>query len=578
MEKHFNKIAGKNGFYDFEDKLNYFDYFDIKGEDLENAFLLFKKYENNMHELKVNIEQRIKERYEFYITHSYKKEKKEFVKVKNDGERKIVKSLFTSLVFLGARLVSQEYVLLSTINKLIYNVDLRVFKFFNEKFNYNIYKKSLKEYYETLTTFGLSYLDTDIDTFNIFQRMDEYIEKDLYSLKAYKDIFLFMWMYTYIKYSCDLSDYAFKINDSKRSYPKINSNVLVPMNYDRFFDEEGFEEENEKRKTIVNDFRGWSLEPYYITIENQVRDYYKQLMLVGNVNLNDYFVVADEIKKIYLNKPYYSVVELEQTLFTEASAASQKLYTMEEIEFIIKYVTFDKKSEEYRNYKLDNFYDLIYKKPILEFRDSNGNPILLAFPEFIWMAYHMQREYHFFDKKLSKTFNVMLRKDYNPTINEQLKKIEKRFGVMKAIDPKTLPFFIDEKNNGVNSSLVDCILYDKALNRLFFVLTNFYSAENIDWINAKRTIDTYGLNSRIVSMMFSRTFNTVAKDLKKLKKQIKKLGIELNGDESEIKIEGILFINDILNAIPVMKVDKYPVHIVSVSTMEYFTTSYIYKK
>ncbi|WP_338984503.1 hypothetical protein [Spiroplasma endosymbiont of Diplazon laetatorius] len=577
MEKHFNKIAGKNGFYDFEDKLNYFDYFGIKGEDLENVFLLFKKYENNMHELKNNIYQRIMERYTFYTNHTYNKETKKFVKVKNDSEKRVAKALFTSVVFLGARLVSQEYVLLSTINKLIYNVNLRVFKFFNEKFNYKIYKKSLKEYYETLSTFGIFFMDQNTETYSILSNMDEYIDKDYYSLEAYKDIFLFMWMYTYIKFSCDLSDYKFKYDDSKRLYPKFNSNVLSPMDYDHIFNEVGFEQENAKRIDTVEDFRGWSLEPYYITIENQIREYYKDLMLVGTVNLNQYFYVADVIKEIYLNFSYYTYDELANSLFTEASTATDKIYTKEELDFIIEYCSLNLEKEEYKTAKVDDLYDVIYKKPLFNFKDQKGNRLLIAYPEFVWMSYQMQKEYHFFDKELSKKFNARLKVDYNPILNDQLKKVEKRFGVMKAFDPNEIQFFAESKNHTQQNPLTDCVLYDPALNRLLFVLTNFYSVENIDWLNAKRTIDTYAISSKIIPSIFSRSFSVIMKDIKKIKKQMRKMGVKFE-DEENVKVEGIVFINDILNAIPKVKVNDFTVHVVGISTMEYFTNSYIYKK
>ncbi|QHX36790.1 hypothetical protein [Spiroplasma sp. BIUS-1] len=577
MEKHFNKISGKNGFYDFEDKLNYFEYFGIKGEDLENVFLLFKKYENNMHALKTSVEEKIKDRYEFYINNSYNKSTKKFTKIRDAGEKIISKALFTSSIFLGARLVSQEYVLLSTINKLIYNVDLRVFKFGNEKFSYHIYKKSLKEYYETLSTFGYFIMEENEETLNIFERMDEYSEKNLYSLEAYKDIFLYLWMYTYIKFSCDLSDYKFKYDDTKRVYPKIKNNVLSPMDYDKFFDEEGFEEENLKKESTVQDLRDWSLEPYYITLENKIRDYYKELNLVGTVSLDEYFIVADEIKKIYLKNTKYNVLELSKTLFTEAGAVSEKIYTNEEIDFIIKYLTFDRKFEDYKNLKLDDFYNEVYKRPIFEFKNSNKDIVLLSFPEFIWMSYHMQKQYHFFDKTLSKTFNTKLRKDYHEIINDQLLRIEKRFKVMKALDLNDIPFFIESKMHTPENVLANTLLFDPTANRLLFVLTNFYSEENIDWLNAKRTIDTFLSDAKIAQQMFSKVFGFVSKDIKKLKKQLKKLGLEID-ENVDLKIEGILFINDILNAIPKINVNGYTVHIAGISTIEYFTTSFIYKK
>ncbi|AGR42272.1 hypothetical protein [Spiroplasma diminutum] len=577
MEKRFNKISGKNGFYDYDNQLNYFEYFNIKGEDLEKAFLLFKKYENNMHELKQNIESQIQMRYEFYISNSYNKETKRFTPVRNESDRRVAKAMFTSSIILASRLILQEYNMLSTVNKLLYNVDIKVVKLFKEKYNYSIYKKSLKEYYETLSAWSLFFYEKNNETSLILSKMDEYVEKDIYFLEEYKDIFLYFWMYTYIKSSCDLSDYKYKHDNTKRVYPRVNNNVLSPMDFDYIFKYDNDFDEEEKRKLLVKDFRSWSLEAYYASIEEHKNKYYNELKIWDNLTFNEYFKLSNSLSNIFLNSSYYLMEQLEKEVFTETASKNEKIHTKEEVEFVINFLTFDKNPRDYHDLKIDSYYNLIYKKPIFNYIDSNYNRILISFPEFIWMSHEIQRDYNFMDREIVQNFNRLLKNDFHYTLNDQLKKIQKRFNIITAFDTDKISLFSNDGVAMFDRTIANSVIYNPTLNIIMLVLTNFYSNENISWLNAKRTIDTFSPDSKLVQTIFSKTLNVVSKDIKKLKKQLKKMGIVFK-DEENVRIEGLLFVNDVLSAIPKVKVSGFDIHIVDISTMEYFTNSYIYKK
>ncbi|WP_339030521.1 hypothetical protein [Spiroplasma endosymbiont of Cantharis nigra] len=573
MRKHFNKIAGNNGFFDFEEKLNFFEYFDINNNDLTNAFDVLKKYEKNMKNLRNMMENQIIERFNFYVNNSFNKKDNSFVENKTEQEKKLSKALVISAIFLAARLISQEYITLSTSNEFLYQDENNS----DSSFNFKNYKNSLKGFYETLTAWGLYFTDDCIENLSILSRMDEYIKKDVYSMKRYKDIFLYLWLYTHVKNSCDLTTYKNNASEIKSFFPKITGNALAPLNYEYIFDQGEYPDEAEIRKNIINDFKAWSLEAYDNVINNQIKKYYKSADFLENLNFEEYFNLVDLLKNMYLKRNFYSLGDIQANMAQESSDAGSINYSTEQIELTSNYLVFNKNSGEFNNKNIDEYYSLIYKKPILSFLNQNKAKILITYPEFLWMAKHMQKRYHFFDSNISNKFFLMLKKDYSLILNQQLKKIERRFNNIKVFNANELLIFRPSDDKEQNNSIANSIIYDPWLNKIFVILVNFFPPENIDWLNEKRTIDTLSENSNYVANIFSEPLNFVLKELKKIKKQLKKLELKFS-DEKTVEVEGILFVNDILNAIPKVEVNGVNVYVSSISAMEHFTNSYIYKK
>ncbi|WP_053946367.1 hypothetical protein [Spiroplasma cantharicola] len=573
MKTNFNKISGNNGFFDFEEKLNFFDYFNINSTDLKDAFSVLRKYENNMLTLKRMMESQITTRLNFYINNSFNKIENKFVENKTNEEKKLSKALVVSVIFLAARLVSQEYITLTTSSEYAYEYENSS----NKSFNFENYKKSLKSYYETLTAWAMYFMDSNIENLSILSRMDEYIKKNVYSMERYKDIILYLWLYTHVKNSCDLTKYKNDASELKAFFPKITENVLAPLNYEYIFDQQEYQEEAEIRKKIVSDLKIWKIKEYDNVIKNLIIKYYKTLNFSETLVFNDYFNLIDIIKDMFLKKNFYSLDDITSNLLNPNSAAVPRIYSSEEVELTVKNLEFDKNAIDFNYKAIEQYYNLIYKKPLLSFLNKNQSKILVAYPEFIWMANHMQKKYNLFDSNISKKICAMLKEEYFLTLNQQLKKIERRFRNLKVFNPNDLSIFKATDDKTQNKIEVNSIVYDPSLNKLFVVLVNFYPPENIDWLNEKRTIDTLSENSNYVANLFSEPLNFVLKELKKIKKQLKKLELKFS-DEKEVTVEGILFVNDILNAVPKVDVNGVNVYVSSISTMEHFTNSYIYKK
>ncbi|AGR41390.1 hypothetical protein [Spiroplasma taiwanense] len=557
MIKDFNKISGKANFYDYNNQLNYFDYFGITDRDLENVFKVFKMNQKKPEFLLKILSSKINEKISFYISNVYINGK--LHKLTLPADFIASKAFLSGLFYTAARLLIQEFVLLSTANKTTFNVDLKVFKFGNEKFKYYMYKNSLKKYYQSIFSWTIPLLENNSDTINIFSNLDKLIENKAYNLKLYKDLFICIWMHTYIKEFCEIKEY-FSINNLEEEI-EFRFNVLNPINYDLLFKkEDSFEKQ--KRIDIIKTFYERKDEKIELEIKQLKNKVFKKIKLFNSITLYQWFLILEQIKMSFKICDLYELKTYVDSLHEIVIENIDKNIEKDDLLSLVKMLL------NYKNSK--DFISIFYKHPIISFTNSTSTRYLISFPEFIWLTENFLNKYTYFEKEILNIFNNEIKVELHYFLNNKLKIISKKYSSIVVYEPENNKYFWKQAKKDVRNLKVNSVIYEKRLDKTFFVINDFFINNLENEQNMKRSFENTNEFNNIFQKNYSAKISTFEKDIRKIKKQLK-----IKQDTVD---EFIIITNDILNLYPKVKFKDLTFYIADITTLDYFLNNFLYKK
>ncbi|QGS52092.1 hypothetical protein [Spiroplasma tabanidicola] len=570
----FKKLSGRGNFYDFNSQLNYFDYFGITPDDIKLMINIMSKNENRMADFFYELEKEIYKKIQFYSTH-LRDSHLGFIAVGEEKLKESGRAFVCSMLYLSARLLAQEYMLLSTVNKTKYNVDLRVHKFGNEKFSYKIYLQSLRVFYESLSAWSFAIMGQDFEYLIYFTKMDEFVDTKIYDLKAYKDLFMLIWMQSYVKQAKELREYILELEPDNLSSIKVAYNALKPLNFDSIFklDDDDLEI---KRKEFIFDYNIWIDDSLKRSIRANREDIYSKVSYSESLNLNEYLEI---LETLIFSFRYYNVYDYEgyvTNLYGTIFKHFHNRLSGEWVVSLIKNITYSRQRDEpFKKNVLEDFYqEGIYKKPLLAFFDNNKKSNLVGFPEIIWMSFHAHKEWMLFDASILTNFNKLMNSRLREMLKDSLVSLHKRFSIIKNIEPEKIPFFQQKANinrGSVDEVFVDAIAYEENIKKCFFFVNHFFPEAPQMWHIYKCGLITYKGLDNIIKKVITPRFNIIFKDYKKISKQLKL--------PKDCQFSMVLLVNDILEVNPRIDLDNgIKLYIVAFPAIEHFLTNFIYKK
>ncbi|AHI53059.1 hypothetical protein [Spiroplasma culicicola] len=568
VERFFQKLSGRGDFYDFDDQLNYFDYFGIEPEDIIKMFEALEQNSNRMGSYMLELEQMIFERFEFYSS-NIRDAKAGFIKIFDEKTIQSGRAYVASMIYLGARLIAQEFVLLSTANKANFSVDLRVYKFGEEKYNYRLYLKSLRTFYESLSAWSYVFIKNNEEMLTFFSKMDDYIDRKIYDLKVYKDIFMLIWVYAYVKQAKDIRDYHLSLDPQTEQHVTIRKNVLNPLNFEELFALKEHDEEK-KRRARIDDYKLWVDPDLKQNIKDTKTDLLDAVPFNKIINLRDYFNVLDKLVFSFEYYNFYDYQGYMTNLFETVQKALGEKVNNDLLEEIIKNSIFYNMTFHTTDV-LNDFYEIgIYKRPLIGFNDSQRRFFVMGYPEIIWMAIKSQEEYMLFDSPIRNKMHELVIDKMHDMLNTSLQKLAKRFAVINIFNPEDVPYFANRSRDKKANLLVDAIAYEKNAENCFFFFNNFFKDSPLMWDIYRNSLKTSVGPGNLLDRIVKNRYSLFAKDLKKIKKQM--------GLPKDAKISVVLIVNDVLEVNPKIETEEYDIYVVDYSTIEFFLTSFIYKK
>ncbi|QEH62040.1 hypothetical protein SCHIN_v1c08450 [Spiroplasma chinense] len=566
-ERYFQKISGRGNFYDFDDQLNYFDYFGIEPEDIIQMFDELEKNEKRMGSYLLELEQMIYDRVEFYST-NVRDAKAGFIRIFDEKTIQSGRAFVASMIYLGARLLAQEFVLLSTVNKANFSVDLRVYKFDKEKYNYRIYQNSLRIFYEALSAWSYTFIKNNEDMLSFFSKMDDFIDKKIYDLKAYKDLFMLIWMYSYAKQAKDARDFHLSLDPKTEAYVKVDRNVLKPLKFGSLLELD--KEEQDRKERRIEDLTLWIDPELRQMAKDTKEELFKDVPFSKFLTLEDYIKVLD---KLIFSFEYYNVYDYTgymTNLFETIQKVFGEKINFEMLTDMIKDATFYNITTHTTDV-LDDFYETgIYKRPLLGFNDTQRRFFIVGYPEMIWMSIHAQKEYMLFDSVVRNKMFELRDEKMHDMVNWTIWKLGKRFAVIENIDPNNVPYFATRNRDKKTNNLVDAIAYERNANICFFFFNNIFTDNAEPWAKYKDSLKTIIGPGNLVDRVVKNRYSSFAKDIKKLRKQMNL--------PKDVKFSVVLLVNEVLEVDPKIEMEDYNIFIVDYSTLEFFLTSFIYKK
>ncbi|QBQ07885.1 hypothetical protein SGLAD_v1c06860 [Spiroplasma gladiatoris] len=571
-KRYYQRLSGRGNFYDYNSQLNYFDYFGIDNNDIKIMFDLLKKNEYRIKEFYYELEEKIFQRISFYSSH-IRDAKSGFIKLSEQKKIQSGNAFICSMIYLGSRLLAQEFVLLTTVNRSKFNVDLKVFKFGEEKYNYRLYLKSLRTFFESLSSWSYAIIKNDFEHLLYFSKMDNFVDQKIYDLKAYKDLFMLIWMQSYAMQAKEMNSYNLYLDQKSETFVKVNYNVLNPLDFSNLF-RSSDELRNYKKTEFISDYNIWMDQELKQSVVDNRENIYNSVAFTKELSLNDYLDIVNIILSSF---EYYNIYEYESYINGIYDTLLKKYHNKISFEFvqtiIEKMIYINDQTKKSNIYK-DFYQNGVYKKSLLYFKDSRKTSFILGFAEMIYMNFYAHKNWMNFEEPYLSDFNQQMNKKLNELMYETLKVVKKRFSVIELYKPNDIPLFEPKSNNKKSKasiSHVDAIAYEKNINTCYFFINNFFNQSPEPYDIYKCGLQVYkGLNN-IIDRIVKPKLSIILNDYKKIIKQLK---IPKNANFAMV-----LVVNDLLQVEPRVILDNnIKLFIVAYPTLEYFLTSFIYKK
>lgn len=567
VSEFYKRISGTNDFLDNTKQLNYLEYFGIGAEDLKSMFALIQTNLSRANAFLTKLTTKITELFEKYCLKIQIKTGEQ-LKAVNKNTHDINQALITNILYLGCRVLAQEFVMLMNVEKMTYKTPITVFKFGAEKHTYRSYVKGLRCFYESLSAWTYKLMNLDQNLARNFSFMDDMLASNSLDLKAYKKIFMLIWMHGYIKQASDANELSKQLDSESKQVCEINFNVLDPINFQnllRVKESVAFNDSNS-----LENFKTWRDKSYIENIKELRKNELAKLPYNDEIKIFDYFLILKEIAYSFKEKDLIDYQKYSQPYLEYLCEITKNKYSMETIHKILTqhlYNTDNKFSEDI----IESFYDNgCYLKLILVFTDHQNYLYLGSFPEIILMAIYCQEEFILLDpnvrKNILKTFDEIIATN----VKEHIKKIPKRFSSMQYFDLSQVPYFASRASDGSALLQPDGIIYESNLNKCLFFVSNLFVESPRIWIDAKNAMRLLLGGQSITRNILNRTYLSWERDFKKIKKQIK--------ISNEATMELVIVVNRLFEINPKFEENNFVWYVVDVAVVEHFLTNYIYKK
>lgn len=567
VSEFYKRISGTNDFLDNTKQLNYLEYFGIGAEDLKSMFALMQTNLSRANAFLTKLTTKITELFEKYCLKIQIKTGEQ-LKAVNKNTHDINQALITNILYLGCRVLAQEFVMLMNVEKMTYKTPITVFKFGAEKHTYRSYVKGLRCFYESLSAWTYKLMNLDQNLARNFSFMDDMLASNSLDLKAYKKIFMLIWMHGYIKQASDAKELSKQLDSESKQVCEINFNVLDPINFQnllRVKESVAFNDSNS-----LENFKTWRDKSYIENIKELRKNELAKLPYNDEIKISDYFLILKEIAYSFKEKDLIDYQKYSQPYLEYLCEITKNKYSMEAIHKILTqhlYNTDNKFSEDI----IASFYDNgCYLKPILVFTDHQNYLYLGSFPEIILMAIYCQEEFILLDpnvrKNILKTFDEIIATN----VKEHIKKIPKRFSSMQYFDLSQVPYFASRASDGSALLQPDGIIYESNLNKCLFFVSNLFVESPRIWTDAKNAMRLLLGGQSITRNILNRTYLSWERDFKKIKKQIK--------ISNEATMELVIVVNRLFEINPKFEENNFVWYVVDVAVVEHFLTNYIYKK
>lgn len=567
VSEFYKRISGTNDFLDNTKQLNYLEYFGIGAEDLKSMFALMQTNLSRANAFLTKLTNKITELFEKYCLKIQIKTGEQ-LKAVNKNTHDINQALITNILYLGCRVLAQEFVMLMNVEKMTYKTPITVFKFGAEKHTYRSYVKGLRCFYESLSAWTYKLMNLDQNLARNFSFMDDMLASNSLDLKAYKKIFMLIWMHGYIKQASDAKELSKQLDSESKQVCEINFNVLDPINFQnllRVKESVAFNDSNS-----LENFKTWRDKSYIENIKELRKNELAKLPYNDEIKIFDYFLILKEIAYSFKEKDLIDYQKYSQPYLEYLCEITKNKYSMEAIHKILTqhlYNTDNKFSEDI----IASFYDNgCYLKPILVFTDHQNYLYLGSFPEIILMAIYCQEEFILLDpnvrKNILKTFDEIIATN----VKEHIKKIPKRFSSMQYFDLSQVPYFASRASDGSALLQPDGIIYESNLNKCLFFVSNLFVESPRIWTDAKNAMRLLLGGQSITRNILNRTYLSWERDFKKIKKQIK--------ISNEATMELVIVVNRLFEINPKFEENNFVWYVVDVAVVEHFLTNYIYKK
>lgn len=563
MNKYFKKIAGKSFYYDFEEYLNFFDYFGITQKDLKNAHNLLATNKDRIKNYLLEVEEMIKHRFIFFATHTKNKDNK-FINIVPPEMQLNSRAYLIGVMYTATRVLIQEFVHLKTKFPSEINSKIRTPKIDLEiSYNHHQYQNALRTYIDGMLLFIHAKIDNNQETIEMLANLDKYIDLKLVNLKDYKELFIWIWIWSQLKIGSELHLAQSNIIGTAAPYPELTKNLLELF-------EMNFSNDIRDGQNVVSNIEEFISKDDTSCIEKYkkaVEEINSEVFILNKITINTYLKILDNIQhtfsffSAYLRNPY--LTELANTIYKREF----EYIDDENMYKIIQNLSYKPPEIKSEFLNMNTYESNLHSKPLIQLDDNEKNSYLITFPEIVWYSLYMIENFDILDKPIKEIIKQKMFIKQKEIIEKSIliadyKLKSNFFRFMNSLD-----YNISKKQKNLK---FDQVFFDYKTNQLYFCINHYFEPNQFVYDDYVDNISMFMGDNCIVNNFVKSKLVPLAKEMKRLKKDFPIV--------ADTKITGVIISNKTFDKANKLVINDYDVFVVNMTNVEFLFSDFVFRK
>jgi hypothetical protein len=567
VERRYKDLFESKMYQSFEENLNFFNYFNITPDDLENALKYIEKGYEDPIKLKKIVEDNINKTLDFLLHHTKDQNGKYTVPVQ-EKDLEMSKAYIVGMFFTAIRILSQELLYAwRRDTKTLAKIKTPVLdKEQANHYDINQYRHGLRTFLEGIILWFYQELSDSEAVQDIIINHDLYFDNGLFALGEYRNLFVWIWIWSQLRVVNDFYSYLSAKLPTEAHWPELTRNVLEPFVF--YLDNE----EKEFYKSIISEretMNLWKEDHIVDNFDEVYRNSLSKIKFNDEMTYEEYLKVVDIIGHTF---EYYKgflrtgfAEKLSESLQEKHRIVASESKLIQIIDSLTLETSWSSRSME------SEFYELgLFQKPLLSFKNNEGGNVLVSYPEIILLSRRLQGLFDFPNAPTNKMIKDVMEPELRKFIQKEIEKTDKRYNVHYF---KYKNNFQYELSGGKKKEIVttfDQVMYDTTANYLFFCADFFFRREPILWNVWKNDTKMFTGDDSYVMRFVRRKIIPISENMKKIKKDF--------AIDDTTKITTVIFTNLELLHPPKFTWENITFFVINYAEVNYFLKTLVYKK